>query len=129
MVKRIWVSLTLKADEAIFLGYFITSKTCSVFNKRTLTIEESRHVVFDEIMDLKENSLELNTPNAGDEEYLKEAFKEMYLNENPPSHHEDLVKIWRLPRGLSLDNIIGDISKGITTRNMTNFCMSVAFVS
>ena len=43
-------------------------------------MEEFVHVVFDEIVDLEENPLESNKTNAGDEEYLKEALDEMYLN-------------------------------------------------
>ena len=37
-----------KSDEGIFLGYFQISKAYRVFNKRTLVVEESMHVVFDE---------------------------------------------------------------------------------
>ena len=37
-----------KSDEAIFLGYFTSSKAFKVFNKRLLVAEESIHVVFDE---------------------------------------------------------------------------------
>ena len=37
-----------KSDEGIFLGYFFTSKAFRVFNKRTLVVEESIHVIFDE---------------------------------------------------------------------------------
>ena len=37
-----------KANEAIFLGYSTTSKAYHVFNKRTLVVEESVHVAFDE---------------------------------------------------------------------------------
>jgi len=37
-----------KADDGIFLGYSSNSKAYRVFNKRTLTIEESIHVAFDE---------------------------------------------------------------------------------
>ena len=37
-----------KADEGIFLGYSTSSKAYRVFNKRTLVVEESMHVVFDE---------------------------------------------------------------------------------
>ena len=118
-----------KADEAIFLGYSLTNKAYRVFNKRTLNVEESMHVAFDEIIDLEENPLESNKTNAGDEEYLKEALDEMYLNENQLAEPEDLAKSWKSPRGLSLENIIGDISKGVVTRNMSNFCMTVAFVS
>ena len=49
-----------KADEAIFLGYSFMSKAYRVFNRRTLNVEESIHVVFDEVVDLKENPLESN---------------------------------------------------------------------
>ena len=101
-----------KADEAIFLGYSLTSKAYKVFNRRTLNVEESMHV-FDEIVDLEENPLESNKTNVGDEEYLKETLDEMYLNENPLSEPEDLAKSWISPRGLSLENVIGDISKGV----------------
>ena len=37
-----------KTDIGIFLGYSSTSKAYRIFNKRTLVIEESMHVVFDE---------------------------------------------------------------------------------
>ena len=37
-----------KADEGIFLGYSSTSKAYRIYKKRTMTIEESIHVTFDE---------------------------------------------------------------------------------
>ena len=37
-----------KANEGIFLGYSISSKTYRIFNKSSLIIEESIHAVFDE---------------------------------------------------------------------------------
>lgn len=37
-----------KSDEAIFLGYALNLKAYGVFNKRSLIIEESIDVVFDE---------------------------------------------------------------------------------
>ena len=43
-----------KADEGIFLGYSTTSKAYKIFNRRSLIVEESIHVVFDESM--KHNS-------------------------------------------------------------------------
>ena len=39
-----------KVDEAIFLGYFTTSKAYRVFNKHTLVVQESIHVAFDELV-------------------------------------------------------------------------------
>ena len=47
-----------KSDEGIFLGYSSVSKAFRIFNKRTLAIEESIHVVFNEISDLKKNDFE-----------------------------------------------------------------------
>ena len=37
-----------KSNVGIFLGYFPSSKTYRLFNKKTMVIEESIHVVFDE---------------------------------------------------------------------------------
>jgi len=37
-----------KVDDGIFLGYSSTNKAYRVFNKRTLVVEESIHVAFDE---------------------------------------------------------------------------------
>ncbi|RCU38697.1 transposase, partial [Acinetobacter baumannii] len=37
-----------KSDEGIFLGYSSSSKAYRVFNRRTLIVEESVHVTFDE---------------------------------------------------------------------------------
>ena len=47
-----------KSDEGIFLGYSYTSKAFHVFNKRTLVIEESIHVVFNEISESKKNDFD-----------------------------------------------------------------------
>ena len=38
-----------KNNKAIFIGYALNSKACRVFNKASLIVEESIHVVFDEI--------------------------------------------------------------------------------
>ena len=37
-----------KSDEGIFLGYSTSSRAYRVFNKWTLVVEESVHVVFEE---------------------------------------------------------------------------------
>ena len=36
------------SDEAVFVGYSIHNKAYRVYNKRTLCVEESVHVIFDE---------------------------------------------------------------------------------
>ena len=40
-----------KSDEAILMGYALNSKAYGVFNKTSLVVEESIHVVFDETND------------------------------------------------------------------------------
>jgi len=40
-----------------------------------------------------------------------------------------LPKDWIQPRGLSKDNIIGDIKQGVSTKHRIVFCEHVAFVS
>ena len=47
-----------KADEGIFLGYSLTGKAYRVYNKRTLNIEESIHVAFDECLEACTNMRE-----------------------------------------------------------------------
>ena len=47
-----------KSDERIFLGYSSVSKVFRIFHKRTLIIEESIHVVFNEIFEIKKNDFD-----------------------------------------------------------------------
>ena len=42
-----------KTDKEIFLGYATSSKSYRFFNKRTLVVEESMHIVFYEINPFK----------------------------------------------------------------------------
>ena len=42
------VKFDFKSDYNLFIGYSSSSKAFCVFNKRTLKIEESIHVIFDE---------------------------------------------------------------------------------
>ena len=46
-----------KADIGIMLGYSSVSKAYRVFNKWTLTVEESIHVVFDESFEIIPNKI------------------------------------------------------------------------
>ena len=38
--------MTAKSDEAIFMGYALNSKAYRVFNKISLIVEESIHIIF-----------------------------------------------------------------------------------
>ena len=55
----------LRSDEGILMGYLITSKGYRVHNKRTLVIEESIHVVFNE----SNNSYPKMSMNDKEEEF------------------------------------------------------------
>ena len=53
--KDVLGKLDPRSDEAIFLSYSSHSKAYKVFNKRTLCVEKSVHVLFDESNSLIEN--------------------------------------------------------------------------
>ena len=48
-----------KADEGIFLGYSLNSHAYRVYNRRTMIVEESMHVAFDETDHKVQESIEI----------------------------------------------------------------------
>lgn len=58
MKKDTLEKFDVKSDKDIFLGYSSISKAYHVFNKRTLVIEESIHVIFNEIFKFKKNNFD-----------------------------------------------------------------------
>jgi len=130
-----------KADEGIFLGYSLISKVYRVYNKRTLTIEESIHVAFDECLETCTN---MHEPRKSDEfletegdlakkpqnVQIEEKTIDTAIDSQLQSQLDDLPKVWTTPKDMSLDNMIGDMSKGISTRKqLSQLCLNVAFVS
>jgi len=109
-----------KSDEGIFLGYSLHSKAFRIYNKRTMIIEESIHVAFDETNAILPRKTILDD--------VSESLEEMHIYEedhkgkgdgNNKDFHIDEIKTnaglpreWRTFRCHPLDNIIGDISKG-----------------
>lgn len=106
-----------KSDEAIFLGYSTRSKAYRVFNKRTLTIEESINVVIDDHI-MKEVEREEITLNEGE-----------LVTLDPESEKEDGEiefnprNSW-LTNGLSPIDIIGDPRQGVKTRRQIENVLS-----
>nr|UBX54590.1 transposon Pol polyprotein [Lupinus angustifolius] len=129
-----------KADEGIFLGYSLTSKAYRVFNKRALAMEESVHVSFDEtnpvlkdVISCDEDDLPSSHAKENSIVDITNDPKELRMDDNLSSQeehiHSDLPKEWRTHRNHHIDNIISDISKGITTCRMLDACLNMAFVS
>ena len=107
-----------KSNEGIFLGYSLQSKAYRIYNKRTMNIEESIHVTFDE-----SNAI-LSRKNMLDD--MVESLEQVHIhgqdskgkgkgsNEDPQEEaksNDELPKEWKASKDHPLDNIIGDISK------------------
>ena len=138
-----------KSTEGIFIGYSLNSKAYRVFNKHTLVIEESVHVVFDETNPLARNkiatheqededdSFRLNKEVEAriDEEEQSEA-QSVPNDENQESEHEDQLvtqpantitdpsssvvpRQFKYRKSHPLDNVIGNVTEGIRTRSKT----------
>ncbi|XP_073121349.1 uncharacterized protein [Henckelia pumila] len=81
-----------KSDEGIFLGYSSISKAYRVFNKKTLNVEESTHVIFDE---------DLTTDVVTNIHQLSDLFQEIQLENGDQDESEDeaspLTRILQTP--------------------------------
>ena len=138
-----------KADESIFLGYSQSSKAYRVFNKRLKIVEESVHVSFDESCPkMVEKGISVNGTGASLERILNdqdqksnEAIIEKEKGEmdhvsskeeedTQPTNEINPPLEWKETKDHPIDNILGDISKGVTTRSkISNFCYHFTFVS
>ena len=113
-----------KADKGIFLGYNSNSASYKVFNKRTLIIESSVHVTFDESnLPKAENDsasdVDRLTTDLEDVDLLKddEATPEpIIVDQDAPEADEDLPKERRWTKHHSTSNIIKNPNQGVTTR-------------
>ena len=102
-----------KSDEAIFMGYAFNSKAYRVFNKTSLIVEESIHVVFDETnvtprkgiivdeADIEDQNIE--EPKEKKQEDSKEdpPLKDLHRKED---QHDDLSKTWKYIRDHPSEN-------------------------
>ena len=83
-----------KSDEAILMGYALNSKAYRVFNKTSLVVEESIHVVFDETdaaprkVDVSDDA-DFEKPNNSKDKEPRE--KEIEASKDDP-HLEDLQR-------------------------------------
>jgi hypothetical protein len=132
-----------KSDEGIFLGYSSNSKAYRVFNKRTMVVDESMHVVFYEtnLFHIKNNcddepiSLDNKASSSNEvdsSEKVKDQVDEPKDEEKalPPTNNEELPKSWNVVHRYPKELIIGEIEHGVNTRSkLKNICNNMAFLS
>ena len=126
-----------KSDKGIFLGYSLKSHAYRVFNKKLMTVEESIHVIFYETNNYEQAAAKINTNEDDQNTSLKNLDNNTKIQPIESSiqpienlQQKDLPKDWKVPKDLSIDNIIGQIHKGVSTRrHMAEFCNHTAFVS
>ena len=136
-----------KSDEGIFLGYSLHGHAYRAFNKRTMLVEESMHIAFDETnQNMQENSKigaddefpNIQQADTGLENKLKDTSKlpddqgvqSTESGVGTGAVNSGLPREWRVPKNLSLDNVIGQVYKGVSTWSILNqFCEHTTFVS
>uniref|UniRef100_A0A2N9EWZ0 Retroviral polymerase SH3-like domain-containing protein n=1 Tax=Fagus sylvatica TaxID=28930 RepID=A0A2N9EWZ0_FAGSY len=132
-----------KSDEGIFFGYSSNSKAYRVFNKRTMVVDESMHVVFyetnpfhvknnydDEPISLDNKASSSNQVDSS--EKVKDQVDEPKDEEKalPPTNNEELPKSWNVVHSHPKELIIGEIEHGVSTRSkLKNICNNMAFLS
>ena len=113
-----------KADEGIFLGYDSNSASYRIFNKRTLIVETSVHVTFDESNLSKADNGSISdvdrlTTDLEDLDLLKddEAAPELIIvDQDAPEAYKRLPKERRWTKHHPTSNIIRNPDQRVTTR-------------
>ena len=126
-----------KDDHGISIGYSLNSHAYRIYNKRIMNVGESVHVVFDEVdrksIQVSKNNIEEDEQNINMEKLNCCAEKQPVECSKQPIEilqQSELPKEWRIPRDLLVENIIGQIKEGISTRSsILNYCRHTAFVS
>jgi len=126
-----------KADFGIFIGYSLTSHAYRIYNKKLMTVEESVHVVFEEV-DHKNIQIPKTRAEEDEQSISLENLEICVEKQSVDSQKQpieilqqsELPKEWRIPRDLSVENIIGQIKEGVSTRRfISNFYRNTTFVS
>ncbi|GAV61480.1 hypothetical protein CFOL_v3_05007, partial [Cephalotus follicularis] len=129
------------SDEGIFLGYSLNSKAYRVFNKRTLIIEESIHVLFEESNSALRKGDDVDDVGIVDQLEgldISKVDDEVDKVEEEGVHEEEIQPtqvtkepIARRKREYVKDNkVIDNPTKGVRTRSsLREYCYNVAFIS
>ncbi|KAL8093193.1 hypothetical protein AgCh_035182 [Apium graveolens] len=128
-----------KSDEGIFLGYSNNSKAYRVFNLKSLVVEESMNVAFDESKPpVKYKDLvDQENIEQDDIENIIRQFENMDIGtpvyKNPleiDEKEDELPKAIHTIKSHPLDNVLGDLKKGVQTRSQVqNVVNHLSFLS
>ena len=113
-----------KADDGIFLGYNSNSASYRVFNKRTLIVESSVHVTFDEsnlpkVENGSASDVDRITTDLEDLDLLKDDVvvpEPITVDQDASEADEGLPKERRWTKHHPTSNIIENPDQGVTTR-------------
>src|SRR5437667_3241821 len=123
-----------KSDEGVFLGYSTNSKAYRIFNLRSLLVEESLNVSFDESLappkyiDLAEYDENIEKVIRSFEELKvdSDAINPLIIPDETPNLPKDVIT----RKDHSLENVIGDLYQGVKTRaQVHNVANYLAFLS
>ena len=142
--------LDAKSDIGIFLGYSTSSKAFRVFNKRTMVVDESIHVIFYE----SNNSLQeresfdddLSLETSMGKLQIEDRRQQEEIGEDPKKEESSLAlpspqqvqgeSSQDLPKDLKFiinhpqDQFIDNPSSGVRTRSsLRNICNNLVFIS
>jgi hypothetical protein len=125
-----------------YFGYSMNSKAYRVYNKISLTIEESIHVVFDEVDSLKPKNIDNNDDDINVIENKANNINMRYQTSQDSNKKESMKiashleqdqqfpKSSRIVKDHPIDQILGDPSQGVNTRSsLRNVCNNMAVVS
>jgi len=119
------------------MGYSLNSHAYRVFNKKLIAVEESIHVIFYETKNCEQVAAKINIEEDDQNLFLKNLDNiteiqpiESSIQPIKTLQQDDLPKDWKVPKDLSIDYIIGQIHKGVSTRrHVAKFYNHSAFVS
>ena len=125
-----------KSDVGIFVGYSPHSKAYRVLNRRTLSIQESIHVEFDEKKSATKH-VSIENANAENDDDCEEQVSSNEQSEETASTPKDkddstlldLPKAWKYAKDHPREQILGEPSACIQTRSHHNLMCFYAYVS
>ena len=132
-----------KSDVGIFIGYSTHSKAYRIYNKRTNVVEESIHVAFDESNPPTSKSVDDDVVGLGEEVQKLDIGESSNAPSQTPKEEPPVETVneskgmdsklpheWKFKSAHPIDQILGDLSQGVTTRSsLRNLCNFIAFIS